>query len=101
MKDIVKETLGWCNSIRKEKGLEPLDDLPKGAREDMVSCPCGAATGVAVGRFYYYKTEHDGMMDITERGDKSIGPLPQAVIDFVEGFDNKHFPEYDLDMEVT
>jgi hypothetical protein len=79
----VAATLAWCNEIRAGKGMEPLERLPKGARKNPMSCPCGAATGLYV-KSYRYGDDHLGAL-----------PLPNAVIEFVAAFDLGVLPQYD------
>lgn len=81
----VAETLEWCNTIRAEKKQEPLERLPKGERDNGVSCPCGRATGVFVDQFTWgpderHRKEHE---------------LPLPVRLFVQMFDNGDLPQYD------
>lgn len=82
----VAETLVWCNERRKEKGMEPLDKLPKGKRGDPKSCPCGKATGLSVGVVTY------AIPDV------NVGPIlyvTQDVTNFVTAFDVGHLPQYE------
>ncbi len=81
----VAETLAWCNERRAEKGMEPLDRLPKGDREDPASCPCGKATGLWVDNRTFGPTQSL----------HQANPLPQEVIEFVEAFDGGDLPQYD------
>lgn len=82
--EIIAGTLEWCNDHRAGKGLEPLDDLPKGLLMDPASCPCGLATGL------YVETTTWG----PTRETKSCNPLPKVVTAFVVRFDNKELPQY-------
>jgi hypothetical protein len=80
-------TLAWCNERRAEKGLPPLDDLPRGARRDLLSCPCGKATGLRVTSATY--------TDKTRRKPPKL--LPSVVSDFIMAFDCGLLPQYDED----
>lgn len=91
--EFVAETLAWCNSIRAEKGMEPLDCLPKGLPGDPASCPCGAATGLRV-RVYTYDDGVDG--DPMMRG-----AVPDAVNEFVISFDDGQLPQYDARLDAS
>jgi hypothetical protein len=82
--DVIAGTLAWCNEIRARKGLEPLDDLPKGARGDRSSCPCGSATGLRVSARSY---------NHAPGGETFV--LPDAVCEFVSVFDSGELPQYD------
>jgi hypothetical protein len=81
----VAETLAWCNSVRVERGLEPIDRLPKGLREEPQSCPCGRATGLWV----------DTRTFGTSMETYEAHPLPRAVRSFVAAFDEGELPQYD------
>lgn len=85
----VEETLRWCNARRKEKGMEPLDKLPKGLRGKGESCPCGAATGLFVSYTYFNKMGINGSMESLK--------LPRSVRRFVGAFDSGRLPQYDVD----
>lgn len=89
--ELKQATLDWCNKMRVEQGKEPLSELPKGRRGDGASCPCGAATGLNVGRFYW--TEGGPGAKIIVREDNN--QLPVAVQLFVAKFDDGQFPELD------
>lgn len=86
----VAEALAWCNEIRATKGWSPLDRLPKGKRDDMLSCPCGRATGVYVGLANWGPS----LSDATRFG------LPPSVVVFVREFDDGRLPQYDEDPSV-
>lgn len=79
----VAETLAWCNARRKARGKRPVKRLPKGWIGDPFSCPCGKATGLAVGHFEWRD----------ERG-KWIS-LPRPVKRFVIAFDGGRLPRYE------
>ncbi len=83
----VAETLAWCNERRAERGMEPLDRLPKGRRVDGRSCPCGSATGLHVAAVYYF--------DPSEGLEPEEHELPEAVCEFVKAFDECALPQYD------
>lgn len=83
--DFVRATLEWCNARRQEQGQQPLDRLPKGEREDPLSCPCGIATGL-------YVDKHTFGRDDESRYDN---PLPKPVELFVTEFDEGLLPQYD------
>jgi hypothetical protein len=85
--EFVAETLAWCNEMRAQDGLGPLDCLPKGLRNDPLSCPCGKATGLYV--------EHESFGPTRET--KYTNDLPDPVIRFVAAFDDGHLPRYDED----
>lgn len=85
----VKATVDWCNEIRTGKGLDPIEDLPTGIMGDMGSCPCGKATGIDVGTWYYYPKGFNR----THVGSKGID-LPLLVRDFVHMFDKGLYPKY-------
>jgi hypothetical protein len=82
----VAETLAWCNERRAEKGLEPLERLPRGQRFRPGSCPCGTASGLFVDKFFYY-----------DDGQHVYFPsaVPEAVTQFVHAFDAGELPQYD------
>lgn len=89
--EYVAKTLAWCNDIRKEKGLEPLAQLPKGLRGNGLSCPCGKATGFYVGtRTYLTQQQHDDGVLLMDGQ-----TVPMAVTMFVRAFDNEELPQYD------
>jgi hypothetical protein len=81
----VAETLQWCNERRAEKGLGPLDRLPKGDRTNVMTCPCGTASGTMVGKTAWWWPEDDG----------TVAPLPEAVASFVDAFDDGRLPQYE------
>lgn len=85
MDAVVKATLEWCNELRAGKGMEPLDDLPKGVRKDHESCPCGKATGAYVAAYNWCWP------------DSLDWPLPSAVCEFVRRFDRGEYPQYDIE----
>ncbi len=85
--EYVAGTLAWCNEIRKTKGKEPLQRLPKGKPMDGHSCPCGKATGVYVGAIGWAETEHDYNY-------KQHKYVPTCVMDFVAEFDMGRLPQY-------
>lgn len=85
----VAGTLAWCNERRAEKGMDPLEQLPKGTRSDPNSCPCGKASGLFVGGLYWGETAEEAFY-------ASIGHwLPRVVTDFVIAFDAGELPQYD------
>lgn len=86
--DFVVETLSWCNSIRVAKGLEELERLPRGRRNDPKSCPCGLVTGL-----------HVGLTTYGENFSTSVNKLPFAVSQFISEFDEGYLPQYDEDPE--
>lgn len=81
----VAGTLAWCNEVRAENSLDPLDKLPKGERNDPRSCPCGKATGMHVDNETYGPSKETAY---TYR-------LPEDVISFVTAFDEGELPQYD------
>src|SRR3954465_11467103 len=83
-----KATLEWCNERRAEKNQEPLDDLPKGKRGDPYTCPCGAATGLAVNFTVAHNMKSGAMSKSFE--------LPSLVARFVNRFDKGQYPEYNV-----
>jgi hypothetical protein len=87
--EVVAGTLAWCNGIRKEKGLDPMDELPQGFRFAGASCPCGKATGMFVSRTVFWPVQEGA----TEQNKRK---LPDIVMDFVEAFDGGKFPEYEV-----
>lgn len=91
---LVNRTLGWCNERRKDKGLKPLKDLPKGKRWDGASCPCGQACGYYVGYREYFD-QIPGATASDYMAESAIGPLPDEVEIFARQFDQGSFPEYD------
>lgn len=102
----VAETLGWCNDRRVEKGMEPLDRLPKGQRGNGSSCPCGKATGVHVGALTwgadyndYVERNRSARLARTYGGEDRTLPLPEPVRSFVSAFDAGHLPQYDIQAE--
>lgn len=82
----VAETLEWCNTIRAEKGMEPLERLPKGVVSDAASCPCGKATGLWVYSSYAHPVDNT---------DNLIISVPDAVSAFVMNFDYGRLPQYE------
>jgi hypothetical protein len=100
MDEIAKGTLNWCNERRAEKGLEPLDDLPKGKKYDGNTCPCGNACGYYVGyEKYFVRTCEDSgtMEDPDEYPDRFsvVDSVPNCVKEFTRLFDNGGYPEYE------
>lgn len=94
----VAETLDWCNEVRGEKGMEPLPRLPKGRREDPVSCPCGQATGLWVESPDFFDQEDvdsyaNDLDHLREEGLAFV--LPDAVQEFVSAFDKGELPQYE------
>ncbi len=82
----VQKVVDWCNEHRKEKGLEPLEDLPLGIPGDAASCPCGTATGLRVN---YH--------DVADAEGKIVERTPTAVHAFARAFDSGHYPQYEQD----
>jgi hypothetical protein len=82
----VAQTLAWCNRKRKAKNKPPLKKLPKGRRNDPMSCPCGKATGLSVGIYHY---AYPGEMF------SDCFPLPKSVESFVLAFDGGYLPQYE------
>lgn len=90
---LANDVLAWCNERRVEKDQEPLAELPKGARNDGTSCPCGKATGLFVGRGVYAESKDE----------LRNHPTPPCVTDFVRQFDQGLFPDlidHDLEAEI-
>ncbi len=91
----VKGTLKWCNKKRKEKGLEPMDRLPRGKPMDGNSCPCGKATGLYVGAHGFAET----LGEYEEHSEFNGLPMkmrtPQSVQEFVAEFDCGRLPQYE------
>ncbi len=85
--EIVEGTLQWCNSMRALDGKPALKKLPKGHRHDENSCPCGKATGLQVYNTFW---EKDG---------KFGGNVPDIITTFTTDFDDRLFPEYDIEVE--
>jgi hypothetical protein len=83
---VVEHTLAWCNTMRQEKGMEPLEKLPKGEMGNPSSCPCGTATGLRVRTRSYY----DPANPLSQ-----LETLPVPVREFVRLFDQGYLPEYD------
>lgn len=83
---MIEQVLAWCNEKRAEKGMEALDQLPKGARRDGESCPCGLATGLFVGGGVYAESKEKFYADVRIR-------TPDVITDFVREFDNGVFPD--------
>jgi len=83
MDEFVKAALNWCNEMRVQRDMEPLEDLPKGVRGDPASCPCGTATGLFVGHQTFSDREN------------VIGTVPYNVHCFTLKFDSGDYPEYD------
>src|SRR4051812_31828875 len=88
----VEATRQWCNERRAEKGMEPLEELPKGRMLDPGSCPCGLATGLRVGyRCYWLPDEEREDDENAARLLDGLGPLgrelPDAVKAFTHAFD--------------
>lgn len=83
-------SLKWCNKQRQLKGMEPLTELPKGRRQDPISCPCGKATGLYVSSMcaYHPIVDNDGITS-----GKMIDWLPPLVSRFVVLFDHRLIPE--------
>lgn len=103
-KRLVNATLNWCNDRRKERGLEPLSDLPKGQRWEGTSCPCGVACGLYVGYRNYFTARlpyRNGPLSVAVEGtypyseENSLGSLPGEVGSFARAFDRGFFPEYE------
>lgn len=88
--EFVAGTLAWCNEIRAEKGMEPIGRLPIGQRNNGYDCPCGAATGVFVGRVGWGRE-----IDAESRQIVDEKPLPEPVTEFVNAFDRGELPQYD------
>lgn len=82
----VAGTLAWCNERRDEQGMEALDRLPKGKVMDPLSCPCGAATGLFVGRGYWGEDEESCL--------EKKRPVPKDVLEFTNAFDDYLLPQY-------
>lgn len=85
---IIEGTLDWCNEKRMQGGLELLDELPKGRKDDGYSCPCGAATQLYVGNTTYGDEEENCNY-----------PLPEVVEEFVALFDRGILPQFDIALE--
>lgn len=88
----VAETLAWCNEKRRERGMEPLERLPKGLRDDPRSCPCGKATGLVVWTYEYSADWSPGMKNFDAQ------TLPLAVTEFTVAFDRGELPQYNDDL---
>lgn len=91
LNECVAGTLRWCNDRRLDKGLNPLNDLPKGSRSDPLSCPCGKATGLWVGM--------NSWGDDQKAARQTRHQLPPEVRQFVVYFDNGYIPQYDEEEE--
>lgn len=81
----VAATLDWCNARRAEQGRPPLKRLPKGARFDSSTCPCGEATGLHV---YHYTAWRPGTL-------RPVLVVPRSVRRFVAAFDSGRLPQYE------
>ena len=111
---VIQGTLDWCNIRREEQGKEPLEEMPKGSRQNPLDCPCGVASGVAVGSSIWVTAEeyarsggdvgslssfsaaYRKFADGT-RGD--LIPerrLPHEVAIFVRRFDEGRLPQFDI-----
>lgn len=84
---LIAGTLEWCNAERAKQGKEPLTELPKGRVRDPLSCPCGTATGLWVGRHTFCSTDEKRYRDKPEYD------LPIVVSLFTQEFDDGTFPE--------
>lgn len=91
--ECVKDTIAWCNTIRKSQGRPPILDLPRGKRGDGRSCPCGEAAGVIVGRMFYRPSNNTDESPFSEKDNE----LPVGVSNFTWLFDEGQFPQYDLE----
>lgn len=96
--EVIAATLEWCNDVREAQGKEPLIELPKGYKSDPLSCPCGAATGLAVLREFVvserdYRTRNSRM----KYSDVKLYDLPSLVQEFTLRFDEGRFPQFDAD----
>jgi hypothetical protein len=89
----VAETLKWCNEIRKDRGMGPLDKLPRGIRYDNSSCPCGRATGVCVEEWGWYDPK--GFKPHEHVNSSKATKVPIDVVTFVVSFDRGYLPQYD------
>ena len=89
---VVEATLNFCNSVREQKGMEPLDDLPKGHRFNPSSCPCGEATRAYV----IYGSIFPDYDPETFKLGREVD-LPSEVSLFARRFDYGDYPEYDAD----
>jgi hypothetical protein len=103
--------LHLVNAARRELGLHPLDQLPRGLRTSVAHCPIGLAlegkaevllkfaavprhdqeTASALARAWQTRAqldEHYGFWFV---------PLPEALRRFVRDFDDGNFPELDVE----
>lgn len=87
----VRLTLEWCNRQRKKKNLKPLKRLPKGIIAQPTSCPCGAATGLYVGRYTAWDVDPNNPL---KHQDGTRIDIPASVIQFVRAFDAGNLPQY-------
>jgi len=83
-KQIISNTLRWCNKIRKKKDMEPIKELPKGTPGDGKTCPCGKVTGLTVGIYSAYDNQGDEVREI---------PTTESVKLFTNKFDRYEFPD--------
>lgn len=93
---IVRDTIAWCNEMRRDQGKGPIEDLPLGHRSDPETCPCGAATGLRVYRNVWMTEEQsrDELMDFG-KAERMGQSLPYAVRQFVIAFDRGTLPQYE------
>ena len=99
----VQSTLAWCNKRRIEQGKKPLAKMPKGNPRDPLTCPCGVAAGVAVGRSSWLTPEEyenrnkPGAINFGSAFDLHERRLPYTVRDFIREMDRGALPEYTLE----
>lgn len=88
--------LDFCNEIRREHGLDPVDELIRGKRADSFQCPIAHTIGfasdyrvsVTYETVWVYRAD-----DKFPLNSKRVYPVPQAVADFMKEIDLRHFPE--------
>lgn len=93
---LIRETLAWCNRLRKRNGKKPLAKLPKGVKNDAMSCPCGKACGLAVYSDGAYE-DHSDDWGWDMPAEVRIARTNKFVAEFIERFDNGDIPEQDLE----
>lgn len=105
MKVDIQKVLDLVNSAREAIGMEPLAELPRGARGESRACPIARALGCEPQVLYRtLRYDQEGYCaaravaqawgtELIERQDARFVELPWELVEFVDRFDSGAFPD--------
>lgn len=98
-----EQVLAWCNDIRAQLKLPPMDALCKGEREECELCPVaetivhGAEGWTALVTYDYYEVFNNPKGQPMLSANKLLhDAVPLVVTQWIHDFDDGFYPEYDM-----